>query len=135
VISKTSFIQAVTTSLKVNLTAVGLLSLLSCASGPIPKWDGDLWVGDSKRAAVVRKDALPDGTVHETVKPATDPSFDKGMWISYNDFRSFYATYVLGCRQWKKGIPMMTAQEALARFRPVIEDMEREAAEVELKNK
>lgn len=116
---------------KISLTLIATSSLFGCSHGPVPRWNGDLWVGDSKRAAIVRKDTLPDGTSQETVKAATDPFFDKGLWMSYNDFRALYATYVLGCAKWRNGIPLMTSEEALMRFRIVIEDMEREVEQQE----
>jgi hypothetical protein len=121
VLSRTCLTLIVTSSL--------IVGSLACSSGPTPKWDGDIWISDSRRAAVTRKDTLADGTELETVLLASDPFFNNGLWISYDDFRKLYATYVLGCAKWRSGIPMMTAAEALARFRPVIEDMQREAIE------
>lgn len=99
-----------------------LLLINSCSSGQLPKWSGEIWAGDSKNAGITRAQA------NQTIK-ATDPAFDKYLAISYDDFRSFYATYVLGCKEWKPGLNMMTNAEAYDRFRVVFEELQQEATQ------
>jgi hypothetical protein len=73
-----------------------LLSLVACGSNgpkPIPYWGGKLFVGDSKRVGLSRAQS------NEFV-PADSKEFDEYIAMSASDFRSFYATYVLGCESW-----------------------------------
>jgi hypothetical protein len=107
-----------------NLITVALLSICSCTSGPIPKWDGKLWAGKSKYAGILF--TKKDGT--NVIIPANDPRFDDYVAMSYADFRSFMATYVYGCKQWKSGVAMMNAQQAQARFQLILDEW---AAEVQ----
>lgn len=102
------------------LSLLLLLSIASCSSGPIPKWNGEIYAGDSAHDGVTREQE------HEFIS-ARDPKFDQGVWISYANFRTFYSTYVLGCKQWRSGISMMSANEALSRFRILMTDLDREA--------
>lgn len=101
-----------------------LASLSGCAHNkPIPNWDGKIWAGDASRASIRRAQAGEE-------IPASDPRFDSYVAISYDDFTSFYSTYVLGCEKWKKGLTMMSAQEANARLQLFMLDLQR-AAEAE----
>lgn len=113
-------------SLKGHLSVWLFLCITSCSgNGVVPKWDGNIWPGDSSKGAVTRRNDPP--TPDEIMYP-TDPRFDKGAWISYADIRKLFVI-VQSCKQWRRGMPMMDAQESLSRFRPVIEDMQREAIE------
>lgn len=104
-----------------------LLSLSACVSGPTPRWDGKIWAGDSARSSIRRAQENAE------IK-AGDPAFDNYMAMSYEDFRSFYSTYVLGCAQWRQGIQMMGADEALQRFSIAMKDLQdAEAAELQKK--
>lgn len=85
-----------------------LLGASNCTA-PIPKWDGDIYAGKSKQDAIVRAQA------NEVIKCA-DPAFDAYLCMSYADFQSFYATYVLGCEKWKPG-QMMSPEAMWARVR------------------
>lgn len=123
---KTNLTPTVIQSFKGHLSVWLLLCITSCAgNGVVPKWDGNIWPGDSQHGVVVHKNDPP--TPDQVMKP-TDPEFDKGAWISYADIRKLFVI-VQSCKQWKRGLPMMDAQEALYRFKPVIEDMQREAAD------
>ena len=74
-----------------------LLLLVSCGKPvPIPVWNGKLFVGDSQREGLVRAQS------NEFIA-ANSPEFDKQISMSDEDFRSFYTTYVLGCKEWKDG--------------------------------
>ena len=104
------------------LICVALLAS-SCKSGPIPRWDGKLYAGDSAREGVTRAQD-PDPVTNFV--SAKDPKFDTGLWMTYADFRSFYATYILGCKKWEPGVKMMTTEETLNRFHVVVLDLQRE---------
>ena len=103
------------------LAVLLLISIGGCSHGSIPRWDGKLYAGDSKRVGVTRAQS-------EEFISASDPKFDGGLWMSYADFRSFYSTYVLGCKEWWGGTSMMGPQEALDRFKIVVDQMQQEAA-------
>lgn len=121
--SKTSFIRGVINVLKGHTAVWALLVMTSCAgAGPVPNWDGSLWPGHPELGAVQRVET--DGTVKTML--CTDPKIKHGSWVSHADLRKVFVI-IQSCRQWKQGLPMMTAREALRRFRPVIEDLEREA--------
>lgn len=90
----------------------------------MPKWDGHIFAADHTRAGLVRAQS------GEFVA-ATDPAFDTYLAMTYSDFRSMYATYVLGCKQWRKGTQMMNANEALERFSIGMKDLN-DASKAEL---
>lgn len=92
----------------------------------MPRWDGKIWSGDSQRQSIRRSQE------NEEIK-ASDPKFDQYVAISYADFRSFYDTYVLGCKQWRSEIQMMGADEALMRFQIGMKDLENAAKATETK--
>lgn len=93
-----------------------LLSISSCAGGPIPKWDGKLWAGDSSRAGLARAQDAEGGFI-----AAADPRFDDYIAMSYEDFRSFMSTYVEGCAKWKQGVEMMDPAQARETFKLLLE--------------
>ena len=100
------------------LVLLAILSLGGCAHGEIPKWNGKIWAGDSSRAGIARaQDA-------EFIA-ANDPAFDSYLAMSFDDFRSFYTTYVLSCERWRKGVPMMSALEAWQTYKEAAEQAER----------
>lgn len=107
-----------------SLAILLLLGITSCTTGPIPRWDGKLWAGDSARGGITR--AQETDPARRTI-PANDPRFDDYVALSYEDFRSFVATYVYGCKQWKEGVSMMTPQQAKVRFQIVLDEWESEA--------
>lgn len=118
---KTSSIRALTQNLKINLSVLGLLTITSCSHGPVPKWDGEIWPGKPEIGGVVRTES--DGTTRAML--ATEERFRKGAWISYDDLRKVFVI-IQSCKQWNRGLPMMSSKEALRRFGPLIEDMQRE---------
>lgn len=120
---RTSLIRDGMTSLRLNAALVSLLAITSCAHGPVPAWNGDIWPGRPDLGGVSRVE--DDGTVR--VMKATDPQFKSGAWISYSDLQKVFVI-IQSCKQWKKGLPMMSADEALTRFKPLIEDLQREKA-------
>lgn len=103
-----------------------LLGITSCASGPVPKWDGKIYMGDSA------KDGVTHGETNEFIS-ARDPAFDQGVWISRSDMRSFYDTYVLGCEKWRSGIKFMSPMEAYMRFHVAMDDLKDAASPAEKK--
>jgi hypothetical protein len=73
-----------------------LFILVSCTNPkPIPIWNGKLFVGDSTKMGLSRAQS------GEFV-PADSEEFNKYIAMSDEDFRSFYTTYVLGCKSWGK---------------------------------
>lgn len=112
-----------TLSLCLNLSLI----LSGCAAGNTPKWDRKIWAGDSARSSIRRAQE------NQEIK-ASDPAFDSYMAMTYADFRSFYATYVLSCKEWRQGVQMMGADEALQRFSIAMKDLQdEEAAELQKK--
>jgi hypothetical protein len=101
-----------------------LLGITSCTSGPIPKWDGKLWAGDSKNAGITR--SQESDPAQKTIK-ANDPRFDDYVAMSYGDFRLFMATYVYGCKTWKPGIKLMGADEAMLKFKIILDEWQAES--------
>lgn len=84
-----------------------LVGFGSCSS-PIPRWDGEIFAGSHKDGGIVRRQA------GQVIK-GDDPQIDEFMamrWKGPNGFEGFYETYVLGCKEWKKGVPVMSLQEA-----------------------
>lgn len=95
-------------------------SVMGCShGGPVPKWDGKIWDANHEVAGIRR-------TQDNEVILATDPAFDAYIAMSAADFRSFYTTYVLGCKEWKKGTTFMSAGEALDRFKYALKDLRNE---------
>ena len=57
---KINLTPTVIQSLKGHLTVWLLLCITSCAgNGVVPKWDGDIWVGNSHLGAVTRRNDPP----------------------------------------------------------------------------
>lgn len=86
----------------------------------MPKWDGKLYAGDSKRAGITRAQS------NESI-PANDPRFDDFVAMSYEDFRRFVAVYVYGCQTWKPGVKMMDGKESQAVFKVILDQWQAEA--------
>jgi hypothetical protein len=108
------------------LSLLGLNQAACISTKPIPRWEGKIWAGDSERASIRRAQE------NEEIL-ASDPRFNEYLALTYKDFRSFYATYVLGCKQWRAGIKMMSPLEALSRYRIGLQDLEDEARHQELR--
>lgn len=45
---------------------------------------------------------------------ADTPEFDGMIGMTHADFQSFVDTYIGGCKEWKPGVSLMSAQELLA---------------------
>jgi hypothetical protein len=90
--------------LKTSFAVLSLLLLGSCKSLP-PVWNGKLWAGSSASIAIERAQD------NEAISCAA-PEFDNYVCMSYEDFKAFYETYVLGCKKWRKDVQRMTPQEA-----------------------
>lgn len=101
-----------------SLSILCFLSITSCGHGPVPKWDGKIWAGDSKRAGIVREQDA------EFIS-ASDSLFDDYAAVTYADLRKLYVIFQ-SCKQWKHGTQMMSAGEALQRFDLLIKDLDRE---------
>lgn len=89
---------------KVLTALAAALAISSCNAKP-PKWHGKIWAGDSRTQTIQR------GQDAEEIA-CFDPRFDGYMCISYADFKTFYDTFVLGCRSWRKDLPRMNAEQA-----------------------
>jgi len=68
------------------------LFLNSCAA--MPKWNGHLWAGSADLAGVKR---AQDGAFIS----CNQQDFSEMVCMSYDDFSSFYQTYILGCQVWR----------------------------------
>lgn len=92
-----------------SLSIPFLGGVASCSHNQqIPRWEGEIWAGKPSLGAIVRAQA-------NDVILATDPQFKDFMamrWKGPNGFEGFYETYVLGCKEWKQGVPKMTLREA-----------------------
>jgi len=82
--------------------------LLLAACKDIPVWNGKIWIGDSTNLAITRIDET-DARVYIF---ANDTRFDSYVAMSQEDFKSFYETYVLGCKEWKTEIELRPALAA-----------------------
>jgi hypothetical protein len=96
-----------TASFRNRIGALPLLTLaLLSACAPertIPKWDGKIWVGDSAARALVFTPSDEKGNRLPNIKiPSDSPEFDQYLAMSAKDFKRFYATYVLECKEWRK---------------------------------
>lgn len=104
-----------------NLTAALVLILMASSCTiflPQPQWNGKLWAGDSANVGISRSQS-------DEFIEASDPLFDEYLAMSYEDFRSFYTTYVLGCKQWKTGVKMMSPKEVYQRFNLALTESEK----------
>lgn len=81
--------------------------LLTSCQGTIPVWKGKIYAGDPRLGAIVRMQ-------ENEIISCQDVRFSGFTCMSYLDFKSFYETYVLGCKKWKSGMKMMTVVEAWA---------------------
>lgn len=99
--------------LRVALLLLLLLSLLSCNHNKIPSWDADLhggiWVGSSKDGGLVRKQ-------FGQVCKGDQECMDNMVAFTQEGLESFTSTYVLGCKEWKKGVPTTTVSEAVKKL-------------------
>lgn len=75
------------------LAITTLLMLAACNPKPIPIWNGKLYVGNKETRSLERKQE------NESISSDSD-KFDTMIAMSDEDFRSFYTTYVLGCKDW-----------------------------------
>lgn len=91
-----------------------LLGNSNCAHKPIPEWNGKIYAHDGA-GNIVRKQA-------GEVISCESSEAKKQMAMTWNDFQSFYETYVLGCKEWKNGIKMMDAIESWTRLNAVISE-------------
>lgn len=105
------------------LTICFLSSLTACVTGPVPKWEGSIWLGRAKYTGIIL--TKPDGT-NEIVR-ADDPRFNDFIAMTTSDFKGLLVTYVQGCKEWKPGVKMMTAAQANARFQILMEDIKAES--------
>src|SRR4051812_40484273 len=101
------------------LASISLLAITSCTSGPIPRWDGKLWAGDSAHGGITR--AQEQDPAKRTIQ-ATDPRFDEYVAMTYEDFRGFVATYIYQCKSWKDGTQMMSPKQAEMRFQIILDE-------------
>ena len=111
------------THARLIICSLSSLLLASCVSGPVPKWDGKIWIGRSKQVGIIFTDS--DGK-NEVVR-ADDPRFNDYIAMTSDVFKALIVTYVQGCKQWKPGVRMMTASQANMRFQVFLEDLKNEA--------
>lgn len=82
-------------------------SITAGCRASIPRWDGKLYAGDSANSGISRKQS------GEIIR-CDAPEVDTFICMSGDDFKSFYETYILGCRQWSRGMPRMSVSQAWA---------------------
>lgn len=96
--------------LTLSLSVPLLAGVSSCShTRPIPRWEGKIYAGDPVAQAMVRKQA------GEEIK-ASDPQFRDLMamkWKGKDGFEGFIETYVYGCKEWKKEVPMTTVLQMM----------------------
>lgn len=93
--------------MKSTLAILALASLITACRTSIPRWDGKIYAGDSANAGISRKQS------NEVIR-CDSPAIDEMLCMSGADFKSFYETYVLGCKTWHRGMARMSVQEAWA---------------------
>lgn len=100
-----------------QLLAISLwLVIGGCSHGEIPKWEGKLYAGDSQKGGISRaQDA-------EFIS-AKDAQFDEFIAMSYDDFKSFYSVYVLGCKEWRKSVSTMSMSQAYKKLLVLEQDL------------
>lgn len=81
------------------------LSSVGCITNP-PYWGGKLWSGDSDRGSIRRAQDNEE-------MDCKAPEFNGYICMSPEDMQTFYNTYVLGCKQWRSGMPKFSTKEAL----------------------
>lgn len=81
-----------------------LLSASSC-NGTMPRWHGKIWAGHSATQSVRR-------TQEGQSFPTSDPRFDQGGWISYEDIRKLF-DILQQCREWEKGTELVPVNVVL----------------------
>ena len=81
---------------RVFFAIISALVFLDCTAAP--KWYGKLYAGDSKNTQIIYKDK----SGKEIIIKCDDIKFDDYLCMSYLDFKLFYETYILGCKEWKK---------------------------------
>jgi hypothetical protein len=105
------------------LLTIFCLSSLACVTGPVPRWEGKIWLGRAKQVGIIF--TLPDGT-NEVIR-ADDPRFNNFIAMTTDDFKSLVVTYIQGCKTWKPGVAMMSAKSANMRFQILMEDIKSQA--------
>lgn len=76
----------------------------SSCQGHIPVWTGKIYAHDGL-GNIVRKQS-------NEVLSCSDPRAKLLMGMTWDDFQSFYETYVLGCKVWKNDVKMISVTEA-----------------------
>lgn len=80
------------------------LSLVSCATGQMPEWEGEIWAGHSESASIRRNnEPLPQAL------ECAHPKFNEYMSMSWEDFGCFIQTYVLNAKEWWDMNPQCTS--------------------------
>jgi len=93
--------------MRLILPIIALVASVSACRTTIPRWDGKIYAGDSANAGVSRKQS-------EEIIRCDSPAIDEMLCMSGVDFKSFYETYVLGCKTWHRGMARMSVHEAWA---------------------
>jgi hypothetical protein len=98
-----------------------ILALSNCSHNPtIPVWNGKIYTGDPEQQALVRSQE------HEVI-PASSEKFRHMKAMTDEDLRSFYQTYVLGCKEWWPNIELKPLAEQPEIKREVEEALKKEA--------
>lgn len=103
----------------INFHAFWIFSFLimgSCTHN-VPVWDGKIYAGDSKKEGLSRNNP---NQPPEFIS-AIDPHFDDFMAMTYADFKSFYATYVLGCKDWGTSQVLAPIQQSIEKMKAQVE--------------
>lgn len=94
---------------------VGMV-LLSACSQRYPRWDGKIYTIDPGDGSVTR----PSSFERISCKA---PEVSKYRCVTDLDFRSFWATYVLGCEKWRPEVPMGSGSKELNELYEAIHDL------------
>ncbi len=101
-----------------KLILVSLLALLSGCMGTIPKWDGKIWLNDSDKGQPTRVNE--DGS--RVYSDYTLSEFHAARVLKKEDFETFWKTYILGCKEWKDGLDMVSAGEFMSMHAKALRD-------------
>lgn len=93
------------------------LPLSSCVSTKIPEWHGKIWAGSNcirdERPCVAGVERRQE----DQAIRADEEEFEKGLWLSYEDFDAFIETYIGGCKVWKDSMPMTSTKKLWEKYK------------------
>lgn len=97
---------------------VMFLTLLAGCRGTIPAWNGKIWLNDANVSKPTR--VLPNGD--RIYSDYSTDEFHAARVMTKEDFDSFWKTYILGCKEWRDGLDMVSASEFMTYHAKALED-------------